>query len=277
MANNKGTRRSPYFWKNLLWKLGLLFLLLLFASQLVIIWLMGEQETADAFASGRRLVVTLEDNSIAGKIISSEATAERVGNEPVQDGENAEPPTPATTQAQPAETKDAPPQPGQEVKKEPVEEAVAVPLINEEPEEALPAMIPSMNQTAPLSEELIEKTEFGSLPKITGDGTKPWKYYSKRVDSKSNKPTIAIVVTGLGSNKKISELALRLPENINLSFSPYAPDLHALPVMSCCLIYLWNHLITRLLILAHLVYLFQKISRRMKIKSGKSWHVILDM
>ena len=226
MANNKGTRRSPYFWKNLLWKLGLLFLVLIFASQLGIIWLMGEQETADAFASGRRLVVTLEDSVIAGKIIDSEATTEPNQDDSAKKEESAEDKNSPPPQVQSTETKDVSPQPNQEVKKEePAEEAVVVPLINEEQEEALPAMTPSDNPTPPLSEELIEKTEFGSLPKITGDGTKPWKYYSKRVATKSNKPIIAIVVTGLGSNKKISELALRLPEAINLSFSPYAPDL----------------------------------------------------
>lgn len=245
MADNKGTRRSsPFFWQGLLWKLVLFCLLILLASQVVIIWLMGEKETADAFSSGRRLVVALESGAIAGKIISSdeprpesepkpEATPESKQDEPAKKDDSAkvagadDKAAPASQPA--AEAKNASPQPAnQEVKKdEPAEQAVAVPLINEEPEEAMPAMTPSTNPPAEFSDKLIEKTEFGSLPKITSDGTKPWKYYSKHVTAKSNKPLISVIITGLGENKKTSELALRLPENIDLSFSPYAEDLNS--------------------------------------------------
>lgn len=255
MAGSKGTRRSsPIFWQNLLWKTGFLLLLLLFASQVAVIWLMGEQETADAFATGRRLVVALESGEISGKIIDSEdkpdvpetkSEIKPQQDEPAKKDDSVKevnaddktapsadadekpspsPQVPATT----PETKDASPQPDQDVKKDDQAEAgVTVPLINEEAEEALPAVIPSVNPTAILSQELIEKTEFGPLPKITGDGTKPWKYYSKSVTTKTSKPIISVIVTGLGANKKISELALRLPEAINLSFSPYAANLNS--------------------------------------------------
>jgi hypothetical protein len=74
---------------------------------------------------------------------------------------------------------------------------------------------------------MADKTEFGFLPKISSNGTKPWKYYSKLVTITGSKPMISIIITGLGNNKSISEQALRLPEAINLSFSPYAKDLRS--------------------------------------------------
>ncbi len=89
----------------------------------------------------------------------------------------------------------------------------------------MPALSPSANQPKEFSSKLSEKTEFGTLPVISDKGEKPWKYYSKTVSVKDKKPTIAIIVTGLGKNKSISELAMRLPEEVNLSFSPYAADL----------------------------------------------------
>ncbi|MEQ1704849.1 MAG: divergent polysaccharide deacetylase family protein [Rickettsiales bacterium] len=224
MENNKGTRRSPFFWQNLLWKLGLFFLLIVLVSQMVIIWLMGEQETADAFASGRRLIVTLEDSSISGKIVAFESPAPEQSEPAKKEEESVEAQNPPAVQTQTVEPNT--PEKSEDIKKEePVEEATAVTLISEEPEETLPTMKPSENPTAILSDKLIEKTEFGSLPKISSDGIKPWKYYAKQMPDKGNKPVISIIVTGLGSNKKISESALRLPEAINLSFSPYAPDL----------------------------------------------------
>lgn len=212
MARSKRAFNStPFYWKQFLWKLGLVAFLLLFLSQIAVIWLMSEQETVDAFSSGRRLIVTLENSEIEGKQISSEPTPD----EAVKKTEAATPTPQPETVVNKEQSSEQPKE----------EEAVATPLINEEAEEELPAITPSTNPTAEFFNNLAEKSEFGYLPKISSDGTKPWKYYSKRVTIQNNKPMIAIIVTGLGSNKKISELALRLPEAINLSFSPYAKDL----------------------------------------------------
>lgn len=245
MARGKGIYKStPFFWRQLFWKVGLISLLLLLLSQVAVIWLMGGQETSDAFSSGRRLIVALDSSVIDGKIISSSPPQEEPIKEDVKEPikepvkepvkEPSIAPQPDSPENAP-ETKDTPPIQNQvEDKKEPETEVaktetVVAPLINETPAEevALPAISPSTNPPAEFSNNLTEKTEFGSMPKIASDGTKPWKYYSKPIVIKDKNPMIAIVITGLGSNKNISEQALRLPEAINLSFSPYAKDLNS--------------------------------------------------
>lgn len=242
MARSKGIYKSTtFFWRQLLWKVGLISLLLLLLSQVAVIWLMSEQETSDAFSSGRRLIVALDSSVIDGKIISSLPPKEESVKEPAKesDKESSVVPQPDVHKLDAPETKDIPPVQNQaEDKKEPQTETpqtevpktemVAAPLINETPVEEvpLPAILPSTNPPAEFSNNLTEKTEFGSMPKIASDGTKPWKYYAKPVTLKDKKPMIAIIITGLGSNKNISEQALRLPEAINLSFSPYAKDLN---------------------------------------------------
>lgn len=221
-------RYTPSFWRNLLWKTGLILLLLFLLAQITIIWLMGQQETEDAFSSGRRLLVTLDSSAVEGKIISSSPSEETSVKEPdVQENKPAEEPdrqlspeTPQTTVN--TETKNIPP--GQTSAEPEVENNVGI--IKEETEEITPpALSPSKTPPAEFSARLAEKTEFGYLPKIAADGTKPWKYYAKQMTVKDKKPMIAIIVTGLGHNRNISEQALRLPEAINLSFSPYANDL----------------------------------------------------
>lgn len=81
---------------------------------------------------------------------------------------------------------------------------------------------PSENAAANANPELVERTAEGSVPKIGSDGTKPWKFYAKPYESKSSVPMIAIIITGLGQNKNATDAATRLPENVTLSFSPYA-------------------------------------------------------
>ena len=83
---------------------------------------------------------------------------------------------------------------------------------------------PSAVPPAEIKSVLIEKTDVGNLPTVGPKGLKPWSYYAKRYVHKGHLPTIAIVITGLGQNHNATESAIRLPENVSLSFSPYAKE-----------------------------------------------------
>lgn len=74
------------------------------------------------------------------------------------------------------------------------------------------------------AEELTEDTPLGPLPKISADGVKPWQYYGRPFTHSGSGPKIAIIVTGLGLSRQASDMALRLPPDMSLSFSPYAPN-----------------------------------------------------
>src|SRR5690606_25692454 len=70
-----------------------------------------------------------------------------------------------------------------------------------------------------------QETSYGIAPVISKNGAKPWKYYAKPYDTVAGKSSVAIVIKGLGVNAMVTDNALRLPEYISLSFSPYAPGL----------------------------------------------------
>ncbi|MDE3016745.1 MAG: divergent polysaccharide deacetylase family protein [Pseudomonadota bacterium] len=88
------------------------------------------------------------------------------------------------------------------------------------PLSALAAMPPAAPKDA-----LMEKSADGPLPIIGQDGTKPWRYYAKPFDRTGSRPAIAIIVTGLGENIAATEEAIKLPENVTVSFSPYSRDI----------------------------------------------------
>jgi polysaccharide deacetylase 2 family uncharacterized protein YibQ len=236
VKDKKRQRVTPFFWRQLFWKMGLILLLLLLLSQVAVIWFMGAQETADAFSSGRRLIVALDSGAIEGKIISSVPPVEEaVEKVPEKTPDIKEPDVKeAAPEKEPEKESSVPPKVDDETTKNaateqpkeaaPVEEIVTV-ITPQLEDEILPAIVPSTTPPAEISKDLSDKTEFGTLPKISSDGNKPWKYYAKTITAKDKKPIIAVIVTGLGQNKNISELALRLPEEINLSFSPYSKDL----------------------------------------------------
>lgn len=238
MAKGKITfLSSPLFWR--LW---LMLIVLLCLAQVWTIWLSGSNETKSAFASGRRFIVAIENGEISGKSISADAflTGGSVEKAPDKDTqittEVTEPPAeqaqaseaepiktesvvePVIVETKPVES--APP---------PVVEAAEIPKLTviapEEEDQKFSPIAPSISAPQTMVAALIEKTDIGLLPRIGGDGAKPWKQYAKPYIHKSNKPMIAIVVTGLGPSKYITERALRLPEPIVLSFSPYTQDL----------------------------------------------------
>lgn len=152
--------------------------------------------------------------------------------EPKQPGEvkvEEKPPAPAEGEEKKPEEKpvekpaEAPPAPAKETKIVPGEELpmAQMPEDTDVPDESV-TIVPSKNPLPDMNEKLVEKREVGSLPVIGSDGTKPWHYYAKPFDRKGKQPMIAIIITGLGHSKRVTEKALMLPENFTLSFSPYA-------------------------------------------------------
>ncbi len=77
--------------------------------------------------------------------------------------------------------------------------------------------IPSLAKLPPQQ----EKTPLEVISKA--DTKKPWSYYSKSYTAPPNFYKIAVVIRSVGLNSNIFEEILRtMPENISLSFSPYA-------------------------------------------------------
>lgn len=115
--------------------------------------------------------------------------------------------------------------------------SVMVPMqVGEEakPGPATPAPSPELSALVPPpgdglkaapADSLSVKTPLGILPRIASDGTKPWLYYSRPFNRTTGEsPVIAVVVTGLGLGKQVTDQALHLPPEVSLSFSPYAAD-----------------------------------------------------
>ncbi len=77
---------------------------------------------------------------------------------------------------------------------------------------------------APIA-ELVDTTPNGPLPKITA-GREPWQAYARPYTDTGAKPRIAIVISGLGLNKSLTDAAIQnLPPTVSFAFSPYAEQL----------------------------------------------------
>lgn len=71
---------------------------------------------------------------------------------------------------------------------------------------------------------LTEKVGDISLPRIAPETKEtPWKYYGKPVPA-SKLPKVAVVITGLGQSRSLTDASLKLAPLFTLSFSPYAKD-----------------------------------------------------
>lgn len=176
-----------------------------------------------------------------------EASSEAVAELP-QTGEAAKTPEPAATEAAPvaspetpAEAASAPP-PDVPVEAKPAEAAPEVKAPEAKPAEAsIPEaviaetgaaakklenkLVPPAPGLAPApAPELTEESEEGALPKIGKKGVKPWQYYAREAPARTDGPTIAVMVVGVGLNRTVSEAALHLPPAVTISLSPYAPQ-----------------------------------------------------
>lgn len=76
---------------------------------------------------------------------------------------------------------------------------------------------------------VMEVTTWGQLPRISKGGDKPSKVYARSAslnDIHSDAPKIAILIGGLGLNKKLTQQAIKdLPGEVTLAFAPYGNDL----------------------------------------------------
>ena len=86
--------------------------------------------------------------------------------------------------------------------------------------------IPMMKNPKPLAgpdKKLSETVGGGVIPKISNDGTQPWKFYAKPFTGEVTLPRIAIIIKGLGFSKAATIAAINhTPSSVTLAFDPYA-------------------------------------------------------
>ncbi len=77
--------------------------------------------------------------------------------------------------------------------------------------------------------DLVEETEFGQIPRMSGTGLRPFDAYARPSTTPATaagKPLVAIVVTGLGLNHQSTLDAIgKLPDTVTLAFAPYGNEL----------------------------------------------------
>ncbi len=72
---------------------------------------------------------------------------------------------------------------------------------------------------------LVENSPDGPLPVIGKDGRQAWQAYARPFNRNDKRPRLALVITNLGLDRKLSQSAMdRLPGAVTLAFSPYATD-----------------------------------------------------
>jgi len=76
---------------------------------------------------------------------------------------------------------------------------------------------------------LVERGEYGPLPRVGQDGSRPAKIYARPAPPPAKgRPRIAIVIGGLGLNDQTTVTAMtKLPGEISLAFAPYGANLKA--------------------------------------------------
>ena len=96
-------------------------------------------------------------------------------------------------------------------------------------EEATVFIAPSRPlKRAPIA-DVTETTEAGPLPRVAGNGRRPFDVYSQVTPlsvSSSRRPKIAIVLGGMGLNARLTKKAIdTLPGDVTLGFAPYGENL----------------------------------------------------
>lgn len=80
----------------------------------------------------------------------------------------------------------------------------------------------------PVDQTLLEVRGELQLPIIAVDGRQPWSTYARPFNVDDTRPWVAILVTNLGLDRRVTDAAIQLlPGQVTLSFSPYAEDLEA--------------------------------------------------
>lgn len=224
----------------------------------------GEELSNAAKENGQLITVSLADGKVDGKQISSVEPAPLPPTlpedktppvEPAPDhtpeaeptAPEAEPATPEITpsEGEPAPEPTEPLAPAARIKPNETPEITEAPLPPPEApvaettpatatEAAPPPVTPSpvsevasgKDSLSPVVPGMKEKLESGEeVPIInTKSGMTPWEYYGKPFTAKGEGPRVAILVTGLGHSRASTEAAIKLPQEVTLSFSPYAKD-----------------------------------------------------
>lgn len=231
--------------KAFVWRTALVSMAVLATAMGSMIWKSGIEETQEAFFTGRRVVIDRETGLVHGKMppaslpetepqpIAAEETPpaaeENVTQAQAEPGPELPPLLDSFMEAE-AQPDAAPPPPSpqpeaqalQIQKEDELKIAQAIksaPILS-----SAPTITPSANALPEVKESLSENSEYGILPAIAADGMRAWKYYVRDKDYSKGTPAIALIVTGLGQNRLVTENALKLPEEVSLSFSPYSRD-----------------------------------------------------
>ena len=175
----------------------------------------------------------------------TEKTAEPATEKPETE-KTAEPATEKTAEpemektAEPAAEKTAEPaaeKPETEKTAEPTpsrERIKTVPNVERDSDLLLPPPMPDLPRVQPVTPlatapdpALVQQSAAGPLPIISADGRMPWRAYARPFDQTNRRPRIAIVLTGLGINARVTGIAVhRLPGAVTLAFVPYGERLH---------------------------------------------------
>jgi polysaccharide deacetylase 2 family uncharacterized protein YibQ len=107
-----------------------------------------------------------------------------------------------------------------------------------EPAVAAPAIVASVEaeahgaatgpKLAAVDPALIQDSSHGPLPRVAEDGRRPWQVYARAFTVDATTPRLALVIAGLGLDRALTLEAIKLPPEVTLAFSSYAPDLDAL-------------------------------------------------
>ncbi len=73
---------------------------------------------------------------------------------------------------------------------------------------------------------LLQKTQYGDIPRIGPGGRASVESYARPFDLSERRPKVAIIVGGLGLNEALTQRAIdNLPPEVTLAFAPYAQNL----------------------------------------------------
>lgn len=95
-------------------------------------------------------------------------------------------------------------------------------------EEAAESIELAVVDPAAINPDLVEETEFGPIPRMSSTGETPFAAYSRATGDvlADGRPTVAIVVSGLGINPSGTlEAIQKLPAEVTLAFAPYGKGL----------------------------------------------------
>jgi uncharacterized protein len=171
----------------LFWRIGAIVCGIACVACAILIWVSATHETTSAMDNGLRVVAVLETNKVEGKQATDTVVAE---------------------EKKPSET--------------PIEKPEETPTITPEPEIKAEPTPPAPASDTPI--EVKVTLDDNSKIKTGEEESKAWKQFAKDYKRKGQLPMIAVVVTGLGQNKSATDMAVKLPENFSLSFTPYAKD-----------------------------------------------------